>query len=268
MAEIFVEATGHLQSSTEKLFQEGDVPEFAVTKARVEAMRAETDLEKTRGQLETARASLNLLLEKGEDSPISLDGSLFTPPSVPPLEELFALAEEQNPFLAVQRRTVEREKLSLKMAWASLVPDFSINTALGEDLKERVTGPATSLTFSFPLWDRKEGAIAAARSKLAEAEATLQATRLQVRQTLLAAYRNWEVARGQVEAFAKGLAVQAEEAAALAEQSYREGEGDLLGVLDAERSLLTVRRDYAQALFDRQMAWVAVERTAGIGTNK
>ena len=108
----------------------------------------------------------------------------------------------------------------------------------------------------------------AARSKVAEAEATLRATQLHVRQTLLRAYRDWEVASRQVDAFAKGLVVQAEQAAALAEHSYREGEGDLLGVLDAERSLLAVRRDYAQALFDMQLAWVTVERAAGIGTDQ
>ncbi len=267
IALAFVEATQHLQGSTEKLFQEGDIAEFEVIKARVEAMRAETDLEKVRGQLTTARSGLNLLLERAADAPLALEGSLLTPPSLPPLAELLPLAEAQNPLLVAQRRVVEREQLNLKLAWASLVPDFSVDVARGEDRKAGVTGPLVGLTFSFPLWDRKEGAIAAARSKVAVAEASVRATQLQVHQTLLTAYRNWEVARGQVEAFAKGLVVQAEQAASLAEQSYHEGAGDLLGVLDAERSLLTVRRDYAQALFDMQLAWVAVERAAGIGTD-
>jgi len=118
------------------------------------------------------------------------------------------------------------------------------------------------------LWDRKEGATDAARHKLAEAEAMLRATQLQVHQTLLTAYNNWQIARDQADVFAKGLVVQAEQAATLAEQSYREGAGNLLGVLDAERSLLTVRRDYAQALFAMQLAWAAVERAAGIGTDQ
>ena len=267
VATAFVEATQRLQSSTEKLFQEGDIAEFEVIKARVEAMRAETDLEKLRGQLQTARSGLNLLLGRAEDSPLALVGSLLTPPSVPALVELLPLAEEQNPLLAAQRRMVEREQLNLKLAWASLVPDFAVDVGHGEDRQTGITGPIVGLSFSFPLWDRKEGAIAAARSKVAVAEASVRATQLQVHQTLLTAYRNWEVARGQVEAFAKGLVVQAEQAASLAEQSYHEGAGDLLGVLDAERSLLTVRRDYAQALFDMQLAWVAVERAAGIGTD-
>jgi len=267
VATAFVEATQRLQSSTEKLFQEGDIAEFEVVKARVEAMRAETDLEKLRGQLQTARSGLNLLLGRAEDSPLALVGALLTPPSVPALVELLPLAEEQNPLLAAQRRMVEREQLNLKLAWASLVPDFAVDVGHGEDRQTGITGPIVGLSFSFPLWDRKEGAIAAARSKVAVAEASVRATQLQVHQTLLTAYRNWEVARGQVETFAKGLVVQAEQAASLAEQSYREGAGDLLGVLDAERSLLTVRRDYAQALFDVQLAWVAVERAAGIGTD-
>ena len=267
VATAFVEATQRLQSSTEKLFQEGDIAEFEVIKARVEAMRAETDLEKLRGQLQTARSGLNLLLGRAEDSPLALVGSLLTPPSVPALVELLPLAEEQNPLLAAQRRMVEREQLNLKLAWASLVPDFAVDVGHGEDRQTGITGPIVGLSFSFPLWDRKEGAIAAARSKVAVAEASVRATQLQVHQTLLTAYRNWEVARGQVETFAKGLVVQAEQAASLAEQTYREGAGDLLGVLDAERSLLTVRRDYAQALFDVQLAWVAVERAAGIGTD-
>ena len=268
VAQAFVEATQRLQGSTEKLFQEGDIAEFEVLKAGVEARRAKTDLEKVQNQLTTARSVLNLLLGRAIDTPLALEGSLLTPPSVPPLAELLPLAEEQNPLLVAQRQAVEREQLNLKLAWASLVPDFSVDVARGEDRQAGVTGPLVGLTFSFSLWDRKEGAIAAARSKVAEAEANVRATQLQVRQTLISAYRNWETARGQVEAFAKGLVVQAEQAAVLAEQSYREGAGDLLGVLDAERSLLTVRRDYAQALFDRQLAWVAVERAAGIGTDQ
>lgn len=268
VAEAFVETTNHLWHATDKLFQEGDIAEFEVIKARVEVMRAEKDLEKARGQMETTQASLNLVLGRGADSRPSLEGSLLQLPVVPPLEEFFTLAEERNPLLAAQKQTLEREKLNLKLAWASLVPDLSIDAVRGEDLQAGITGPGAALTFSVPLWDRKEGAIAAARSKVVEAESTLRATRLQVCQALLVAYHNWEVARGQVEAFTQGLVAQAEEAAALAQQSYREGEGDLLGVLDAERSLLTVRRDYAQALFDRQMAWVAIERAAGTGTDK
>jgi cobalt-zinc-cadmium efflux system outer membrane protein len=209
---------------------------------------------------------LNLLLEREEGRPVTLTGSLSTPPVVPSLEGLTAQAEEQNPQLAVQRQIVERERLNVKLAWSALVPDPAIDIAKRDNLGPGVSGPIIGLSFVVPLWDRKEGAIAAARSRLAAAEATLRANRLQVHQTLLTAYRNWETASGQVTLFSQGLVSQAEEAATLAERRYQEGEGDLLGVLDARRSLLAVRRDYAQALFDRLMAWIALERAAGIGT--
>jgi cobalt-zinc-cadmium efflux system outer membrane protein len=261
-AEAFASATAQLQESIEKRFQEGDVPEFEVTKARVESLRASTELEKTRGQLATVRTSLNLLLGWGENSSLALEGSLLPAPVVPSFAELLAHAEEQNAQLIAQKQKIEREQLNLKLTWSSLVPDPEVSIAKRDNVG--VSGPIVGLSFSIPLWDRKEGAIAAARGKVDEAEATLRATRLQIRQALLTAYRNWETATRQVDAFAQGLVIQAEEAAELARRSYQEGAGDLLGVLDAQRSLLTVRRDYAQALFDRDMAWVTVERAAGI----
>src|SRR5262249_22308350 len=141
VAEVFVEATRRLQSSTEKLFQEGDIAEFDVIKARVEALRAETELEKTRGQFHTARSGLNLLLGRAEDLPLTLTGSLLTPPSVLALAELLSLAEAQNPLLAAQRQTLEKEQLNLKLAWASLLPDFAVDVGHGEDRKAGVTGP-------------------------------------------------------------------------------------------------------------------------------
>lgn len=262
----FVATTEQLLHSTTRLFQEGDAPEFDVTKARVEALRVATEAERLRGQVVAARAALNLLLEREEGRPVTLTGSLSTPPVVPSLEGLTAQAEEQNPQLAVQRQIVERERLNVKLAWSALVPDPAIDIAKRDNLGPGVSGPIIGLSFVVPLWDRKEGAIAAARSRLAAAEATLRANRLQVHQTLLTAYRNWETASGQVTLFSQGLVSQAEEAATLAERRYQEGEGYLLGVLDARRSLLAVRRDYAQALFDRLMAWIALERAAGIGT--
>jgi cobalt-zinc-cadmium efflux system outer membrane protein len=262
IAKTFAATTAQLQESVEKRFQEGDVPEFEVTKARVESLRAATDLEKTQGQLTTVRAGLSLLLGQQEDFPLALNGSLLAAPLVPSFAELLTRAEEQNAQLAAQKQKVEREQLNLRLAWSALVPDPEVSIAKKDVVG--VSGPVVGLSFSIPLWDRNEGAIAAARGQVEEAEATLRATRLQLRQSLLTAHRNWETATRQVEAFTQGLVAQAEDAAALARRSYQEGAEDLLGVLDAQRSLLTVRRDYAQALFDRDMAWVVVERAAGI----
>ncbi len=262
VVEAFAATTAQLQQSIAKRFQEGDAPEFEVTKAKVESLRAATEAEKTRGQLATVRAGLSLLLGRGADAPLVLSGSLLTVPLVPSLAELLTRAEEQNTQLVAQKQKVEREQLNLKLARSALVPDPEVSIAKRDNVG--VSGPIVGLSFPIPLWDRKEGEIAAARGRVEEAEATLRATRLQLHQALLAAYRNWETATKQVEAFARGLVTQAEEAAALAQRSYQEGEGDLLGVLDAQRSLLLVRRDYAQALFDRNLAWVTVERTAGI----
>lgn len=264
IAETFAATTARLQEAVERRFQEGDVPEFEVTKARVESLRAATDLEKTKGQLTTVRAGLSLLLGEREEAPLVLNGSLLLALQVPSFAEVLTRAEEQNAQLTAQKQKVEREQMNLRLAWSVLVPDPEVSIAKKDIVG--VSGPVVGLSFSLPLWDRNEGAIAAARGQVEEAEATLRATRLQLHQSLLTAYRNWETATKQVEAFTQGLIAQAEESAALAQRSYEEGAEDLLSVFDAQRSLLSVRRDYTQALFDRDMAWVTVERSAGIAT--
>jgi cobalt-zinc-cadmium efflux system outer membrane protein len=266
VAEAFAVTTAQLLESIAKRFQEGDAPEFEVTKAKVESLRAATEVEKIRNQLATARASVNLLLGRGENAALALNGSLLAAPPVPLLTELLARAEEQNAQLTAQKQKVEREQLNLKLVSSTLTPDPEVSIAKRDSAG--VSGPLVGLAFSIPLWDRKEGEIAAARSRVEEAEATLRATRLRLHQALSTAYRHWETATKQVEAFVHGLVTQAEEAATLAQLSYQEGEGDLLSVLDAQRSLLLVRRDYAQALFDRNLAWVAVERAAGIAAEQ
>src|SRR5262249_43802416 len=161
---------------------------------------------KTQGQLATVRVGLSLLLGEGEDFPLSLDGSLLSAPAIPAFAEVLARAEEQNAQLAAQKQKVEREKLNLKLAWSSLVPDPEVNIAKRDNVGvgAGVTGPIVGLSFSFPLWDRKEGAIAVARSRVEEAESTLRATRLQLHQLLATAYHNWQVATGQVDAFTRG----------------------------------------------------------------
>ena len=86
---------------------------------------------------------------------------------------------------------MEREQLNLKVAHAARIPDVAIDLIRGEDLKARIVGPVVGVSFALPLWNRNEGAISAAESKVTEAEATLRATRLQIHQTLLTAYRTW-----------------------------------------------------------------------------
>jgi cobalt-zinc-cadmium efflux system outer membrane protein len=46
----------------------------------------------------------------------------------------------------------------------------------------------------------------------------------------------------------------------VAEAAYRAGERSFLEVLDAQRTLRTVRSDYNHALFDRNAAWLDIEK--------
>ena len=64
----------------------------------------------------------------------------------------------------------------------------------------------------------------------------------------------------QISTFERSLLRSAEEGLRVAEAAYRAGERSLLEVLDAQRTLRSVRVDYNQALFDRNAAWLDIER--------
>src|SRR5262249_11533669 len=152
-----------------------------VTRSKVEALRVSTEMEKVQGQLSAAQTVLNLLLGLVDNLPLVIVVTLDTIQTIPPLVDLLLRAEEQNQLIVVLRQVVERERLNVKLAKSVLIPDPSIDLAKRDNVGVGVSGPIIGLSFVVPLWDRQEGAIAAAGGKLAVAEATLRASRLQVR---------------------------------------------------------------------------------------
>ena len=49
----------------------------------------------------------------------------------------------------------------------------------------------------------------------------------------------------------------------MSEESYRAGKTDILSVLDAQRNVQDVERQYLQSLFALQSAYAALEETVG-----
>ena len=88
----------------------------------------------------------------------------------------------------------------------------------------------------------------------------IEAQRVQLLRELDVAYSRASIAQRQVETFEGGLLSSAESALKVAEAAWRFGERSFLEVLDAQRTLRSVRREYNQIRFDRQAAWIEIER--------
>ena len=122
----------------------------------------------------------------------------------------------------------------------------------------RATSVGVSL--SVPLWNRREGPIAQAQAGVSLAAAQAERERANLLRELDSAHARFGIAQRQVQTFEAGLLKSAEAALEVAEAAYRFGERSFLEVLDAQRTLRTVRADYNQARFDRLAAWLDLER--------
>ena len=101
--------------------------------------------------------------------------------------------------------------------------------------------------------------IGEAIAALTYAEQALQQRRNELEAFLESAYARNRMASRQANAL-QTVVTQAEAALQVAEAAYRFGERGILEVIDAQRTLRTVRLELLNARFDQQSAWIDIER--------
>jgi cobalt-zinc-cadmium efflux system outer membrane protein len=79
-------------------------------------------------------------------------------------------------------------------------------------------------------------------------------------QSLETAYRQYEIARTQVNALENGILREAEAAMKVAEAAYRFGERGILDYLDAQRVFRAARNELIAARYELQLAVIEIER--------
>ena len=79
-------------------------------------------------------------------------------------------------------------------------------------------------------------------------------------QALEGAYREYEIARTQVNALENGILREAESTMKVAEAAYRFGERGILEYLDAQRVFRAARNELIAARYALQLAVIEIER--------
>ncbi len=240
------------------------MPEFEVIKADVEYVKAQKEVEKAVGEVKIAKVELNAFLGRDLEAPIRIKGELSSPEREFKVGELLDLAEKEHPNILIQEHIIERQGINVTLVKSSLIPDLDLRGFIAHNQLEDRTRPEFGVSISLPIWDRKGGAIDEAKAKRLEAEAQMRFVLLEVYTNTVQAFQNWSIARGQVEAFEKGLFQRAAEAKRIAERSYEIGESEILDVVDAERTFLTIEKEYNRSLFDLQLAVAGIERAVGM----
>lgn len=236
----------------------GESPRFELIKADTELLNAQKAAESASLRIAQARAALRSVVGPTLPADFQVDGSLTRSPVVPPLDELRADVLARNPELLRSQAEVRRAERQLELERLRRQPEVALKVADERDRELRDT--RLGVVVSVPIWDRRQGPVAEAAALLSRSRSEEAGQQLVLLQALEGAYREYEIARTQVNALENGILREAESTMKVAEAAYRFGERGILEYLDAQRVFRAARNELIAARYALQLAVIEIER--------
>jgi len=264
-AEAAAEALGLLEQVRQRVrvrVDSGEAARYELIKADAEVINARERKQSASLKAEQSLLEINRLAAGQLPSRWRLKPGAATEGQAPlELAQLQQLAREANPELQGLRHEVERARLRLQAARASVLPavDLRYTEIKDPQIRQSQWGVGVQL----PLLDQRRGPVAEAVAELERSRVLFEGRQAELEQQVLLAWRALDMARLRVEALSQGVLKEAEAALRVAEAAYRFGERGILDVLDAQRVLRTVRADLLQARYQQQAARITLEQLSG-----
>lgn len=233
----------------------------------IEAERAEIDFLRAQNEWRQSWRTLATMVGNPELPPARLAGSAEE--ELAPLDEtqLLDTLLAQSPEVKVAQTGIERARAVLARERAQRVPDLFFKGGLGynyerfEPVVPSIAGQRKGLEgrlevgVNVPIFNRNQGAIAAAEAELAIAERELDRLSLVLRARFASGFREYRNAQQMVERYRTQVIPRARQAYQMYLSSFRQMAAAYPQVLIAQRTLFQVEVEYARALIDlRQRA--------------
>ncbi len=246
---------------------QADRPDYL--EAEIELHQIELELESARNNLRQVWQLLAAVVGSPTMEPMRLAGNLEEGLPVLDQEALFATLMRESPEIRRARIEVERAQAVLARARAERVPDLFLRGAVGysTELLETTRGPAgrtgTEISFqvgfTLPVFNRNQGAIAAAQAELAIAERDLNRLELAMRVRLAQAFRDYNNARDAVIRYREVILPRAQTAYTLYLSSFKQMAASYPQVLISQRTMFQVRENYIDALVNLRANAIQIE---------
>ncbi|MBI3950877.1 MAG: TolC family protein [Acidobacteria bacterium] len=239
--------------------------------AEIEAQQVELELESAENARQEVWQLLAAVVGMPSMEPVRLAGNLEE--ELPALDQAALLATllRDSPEIQSARAGVERAQAVLARARAERIPDLFLRGGIGystETLElrnggpdNRVTGPEASVQvgLNLPIFNRNQGAIAAAQAELAIAERELQRLELALRSRLASAFRQYNTAWRTVQRYQQQVLPGARRAYELYLASFRQMAAAYPQVLISQRTMFQVQDDYVNALVELRQTAIQIQ---------
>ena len=262
LSEDGVRLAGSVVAGVSARVRAGSSSSVELVKAEVALASARIESEERRGALESARRSLAATWGSPEARFDRAVGSLEPVAPLPALADLKARIED-NPDLARWSAEILERRAAVRLEEARAVPDVTARGGYRRLFDPDENTFVVGLSVPLPIFDRNQGGILEAESRLAQARSDRQSAESRVAAALADAHLAAETSLAQVTTLRSQVLPGARRVFETLSEGYREGRYSQLEVLDAQRTLIAARAQTVRALGDYHRAVAAVERLIG-----
>src|SRR6266581_4374001 len=260
-----VDLAQQLLRLAEERYRVGESPQLDVNLARVEAQNVQRQRLEVLSQLTQARATLNRLLARPPEAPVTVSGTLDAPP--PPLEaeHLRQQALQQRPDLRSRTAALEAALSEVALAQAQRVPDIDVGVIFereetGTDVRQTFGG---SIALPLPLWNRNTGGIAAAQARTRVAELERTALEQVIATDVANIIAELQRLQTSLQLFRDTILPQSRENLELLRQAFTAGEIGIVPLVTEQRAFIAISNEYLETRFAYRTALVALESILG-----
>jgi cobalt-zinc-cadmium efflux system outer membrane protein len=258
--------------TVEKQLLAGAVSSIEKYRAEVSLAASLIALQRYRAELASARKQLAATWGSGSDAYSRADGKLrAAPPPLPPLARLQQLAE-QAPAIARWESELAQRRSQLALAESLSTPDLTLTAGPRWSRESDSRAFVFELSAPLPIFDRNRSGTLEAQRRLAKAVQEQRAASLRARTDLATAYESLASTRAAVISLRDEVLPLAHNAFEGATTAYRRGVYGYLELVDARKTLFSLRSQYIDTLAAYRAATVEVELLVGssleeIGSN-
>lgn len=239
----------NIASTAQTMYAVGDGRQSDVLKARVESAKMSEDIVRMRTMRVAATAMIAGLLDRAPDSALASPQLPKFPATLPTLDSLMALADQNRPMIRAGRADLRAADAATKLAAKEIWPDLQIGIQYGEraGVMQRERMGSLMLGATLPIFARSRQLKMREESQAMNAmvRAELQSMRAQTRALVAERYATVVRARNLGLLYRSTIIPQAQAAVGSSLAAYRVGQVNLMTLLDNQ---MTVNR-YQQELF-------------------
>ena len=255
-----------LDKAARKQLEVGNSPGSQVIKTEVELARARQELAQAQLELDNTRSALATLLNRPAGSDFTASDPLAFTALAMDKEKLTAAALKNRPEVLSTASQSAAAQGQVAAARAKLVPDIALQArkaAFDPEGFRGEGGVAIAVTLPFLDWGSVKAERRSAETDVAARQKELEAARNAVALDVEQAVRSVETAARIVSEYEGGILDKSARLADMARKGYESGATSYLEVLEAQRTLRSVRTAYYSALADHAKALARLEWAAG-----